>query len=176
MKNMHWNDLRMFVHVARGGGLTAAADALGSSPATVGRRMLALEAAVGRPLFIRRQTGYELTVDGRTLFAKALALELARLSERFRLAIAETIEFLEQIVERKELDAYRIPVSAGFFGPRPRYGATSEAAPIRVLHQGRCTFSLRGGELLVSADPARVGQFAERLHNTAPGTALLRAA
>jgi DNA-binding transcriptional LysR family regulator len=75
MKNVDWNDLHIFVHVARGGGLTAAAEALGSSPATMGRRMLALEAAVGRPLFIRRQTGYELTADGRTLLAKALAVE-----------------------------------------------------------------------------------------------------
>lgn len=75
MKSFDWNDLRIFVHVARGGGLSAAAQALGSSPATVGRRMLALEAAVGRPLFLRRQTGYELTADGMALFAKALAVE-----------------------------------------------------------------------------------------------------
>jgi DNA-binding transcriptional LysR family regulator len=75
MKNIDWNDLRIFVQVARGGGLTAAAETLGSSPATMGRRMLALEAAVGRPLFIRRQTGYELTGDGRVLLAKAMAME-----------------------------------------------------------------------------------------------------
>jgi DNA-binding transcriptional LysR family regulator len=75
MKNIDWNDLRIFVQVARGGGLTAAAEALGSSPATMGRRMLALEEAVGRPLFIRRQSGYELTADGKALFAKALAVE-----------------------------------------------------------------------------------------------------
>src|SRR5919106_2322536 len=61
MKNMDWNDLRIFVRVARGGGLSAAAAELGSSPATVGRRMLALEQILARPLFVRRQTGYELT-------------------------------------------------------------------------------------------------------------------
>lgn len=75
MKNMSWDDLRIFIKVARGGGLSAAAGELGSSPATIGRRMLALENAVARPLFVRRQTGYELTEDGRLLLAKALAME-----------------------------------------------------------------------------------------------------
>jgi DNA-binding transcriptional LysR family regulator len=75
MKNIDWNDLRIFVRVARGGGLSAAAAELGSSPATVGRRMLALEQVLARPLFVRRQTGYELTEHGRALLAKALAVE-----------------------------------------------------------------------------------------------------
>ncbi len=75
MKNLNWDDLRIFVRVARGGGLSAAAAELGSSPATIGRRMLAFEQAVARPLFVRRQTGYELTGDGRTLLAKVLAME-----------------------------------------------------------------------------------------------------
>ena len=75
MKNMDWEDLKVFIRVARGGGLSAAAQELGLSPATVGRRMVALEQAVARPLFVRRQSGYELTEDGRTLLAKALAME-----------------------------------------------------------------------------------------------------
>jgi len=75
MKNLSWDDLQFFAAVARGGSLSAAAEALGSSPATVGRRMVALEQAVGRPLFVRRQTGYELTPDGRVLHEKALAME-----------------------------------------------------------------------------------------------------
>ena len=75
MKNLDWEDLKIFIRVARGGGLSAAAAELGLSPATVGRRMIALERAVARPLFVRRQSGYELTDDGRTLLAKALAME-----------------------------------------------------------------------------------------------------
>ena len=75
MKSIEWSDLHLFLSVARGGGLSSAAKDHGSSPATVGRRMLALEQAVGRPLFIRRQTGYELTVDGRALLAKAQSME-----------------------------------------------------------------------------------------------------
>jgi DNA-binding transcriptional LysR family regulator len=75
VKNLNWDDLRIFVRVARGGGLSAAAAELGFSPATIGRRMLALEKVVAKPLFVRRQTGYELTDDGRLLLTKALAME-----------------------------------------------------------------------------------------------------
>jgi DNA-binding transcriptional LysR family regulator len=75
MKNLDWDNLHFFIAVGRSGSLSAAASQLGSSAATVGRRMVALEQAVGRPLFVRRQTGYELTADGRTLLDKALAME-----------------------------------------------------------------------------------------------------
>lgn len=77
MKNVSWDDLRLFIGVARGGGLSAAAAEAGLSPATVGRRMLALEEAVGRPLFVRRQTGYALTPDGQALYRRAQAMEAA---------------------------------------------------------------------------------------------------
>jgi DNA-binding transcriptional LysR family regulator len=75
MKNLSWDDLRLFILVARGGGLSTAARTAGMSPATIGRRMLSLEQSVGRVLFVRRQSGYELTPDGRTLLARALAME-----------------------------------------------------------------------------------------------------
>jgi DNA-binding transcriptional LysR family regulator len=75
MKNVDWEDLKIFIFVARGGGLSAASAELGLSPATIGRRMVALERAVARPLFVRSQSGYELTDDGRTLLGKALAME-----------------------------------------------------------------------------------------------------
>lgn len=75
MKNMDWDDVRCFVAVACGGGLTPAAQQLNSSAATLGRRMLSLERRLGRSLFVRRQTGYELTKDGRDFLALALSME-----------------------------------------------------------------------------------------------------
>lgn len=75
MKNINWDDLRIFILVARHGGLSGASTASGLSPATIGRRMVSLEATVARPLFVRRQTGYGLTDDGRSLFERALAME-----------------------------------------------------------------------------------------------------
>ncbi len=77
MKDMDWDIYRCFMSVARAGGLTGAAQALGSSPATVGRRMLELEERTGRALFLRSQTGYQLTGDGELLFEQLQEMESA---------------------------------------------------------------------------------------------------
>jgi DNA-binding transcriptional LysR family regulator len=77
MKNMNWDDLRIFAQVAREGGLSGAARALKISVPTVGRRMLALEKASGLVLFERSQAGYTLTKDGQALSAKVRAMESA---------------------------------------------------------------------------------------------------
>ena len=86
MKNIDWGDLRFFVAVAKAGSLSGAAAALNSSAATAGRRMVALEQTLGRPLFVRQQTGYQLTTDGRVLLDKALAMESGAQSIRDWLA------------------------------------------------------------------------------------------
>ncbi len=75
MKNLNWDDVRLFILVAQSGGLTAAAVAAQSNAATIGRRMIAFEKAVSRTLFVRRQSGYELTADGRELLQIALAMQ-----------------------------------------------------------------------------------------------------
>ncbi|WP_375566600.1 LysR family transcriptional regulator [Oceaniradius stylonematis] len=75
MKNLNWDDVRIFLRVAQSGGLSAASASTGLSPATIGRRVTALEQCVGRVLFERSQTGYRLTADGRTLMDKALAMD-----------------------------------------------------------------------------------------------------
>lgn len=75
-----WNDLRYFLAVARGGGLTHAASALGVSPATVSRRIDAFEEMLGIKLFIRRQTGYLLTDDGERMQERALPVEQVMLA------------------------------------------------------------------------------------------------
>jgi DNA-binding transcriptional LysR family regulator len=62
-----WDDLHLFLAVAREGGLSPAARATGRSAATLGRRMLALERAMGRELFVRHDRGYELTAEARQL-------------------------------------------------------------------------------------------------------------
>lgn len=70
-----WDDLRLFLAVAREGGLAAAAASTGKSAPTLGRRMLELERRLGRDLFRRMPRGYALTDDGRDLLAKTIALE-----------------------------------------------------------------------------------------------------
>jgi len=74
-ERVRWDDLSAFLAVARAGGLAAAAkDAVSSAP-TLGRRMRALERALGRELFIRRTHGYDLTDAG-----VALMRELERVA------------------------------------------------------------------------------------------------
>ncbi|MDJ0820561.1 MAG: LysR family transcriptional regulator [Paracoccaceae bacterium] len=79
-----WDDLNLFLAVARGGGLSAAAKVTGRSPATLGRRMHGLERSLGRDLFVRHDRGYRLTSEGQTLMTELLEVEarIARLVAR----------------------------------------------------------------------------------------------
>jgi DNA-binding transcriptional LysR family regulator len=70
-----WDDLKLFLAVARTGGLSAASAVTGKSAPTLGRRMLALEAITGSELFVRLARGYELTEQGTALLNKVVDLE-----------------------------------------------------------------------------------------------------
>ncbi len=59
MHPMEWSDLRIFLALAREGTLSAAARSLGLTQPTMGRRLRALEAAVGHTLFQRTAEGFE---------------------------------------------------------------------------------------------------------------------
>ena len=72
-----WEELRLFLAVARGAGLNAAARQTGASAPTLGRRMTALERSLDRQLFTRSQSGYELTEAGQTLYQYAQEMEAA---------------------------------------------------------------------------------------------------
>jgi len=72
---MDWDDLRCFTAVARGGSLSRAARDIGISAQTVGRRIAALEASLGVPLFVRHPGGYRLTNDGRAMLGDAEQVE-----------------------------------------------------------------------------------------------------
>ncbi len=88
-ETLDWNDLRLFIAVARGGGLAGGARAVRASAPTLGRRILALERALGVRLFNRHQHGYELTGDGLDLLSHAEEMERAVLDiERWRSSAA----------------------------------------------------------------------------------------
>lgn len=95
-----WDDLRVFLAVARAGSLTGAAGRLRLGVATVSRRVERLEAALGAALFTRHQTGYRLTDEGAALLFRAEAMEVAaagiapgggEVAGTVRLATAETL-------------------------------------------------------------------------------------
>ena len=81
---MDWDLCRFFTAVAEAGDFTGAAKRLRSSHPTVGRKIAALEAALGTRLFARTTEGLALTAQGRrfrehaeTMAAAALRAEAA---------------------------------------------------------------------------------------------------
>lgn len=85
---MDWDHLRIFLAVARQGQLLAAARRLSLNHATVARRLDALEAALGAPLFERRPAGCVLTEAGERLLpaAERIEAEMLGVAEELRAA------------------------------------------------------------------------------------------
>lgn len=74
---MDWDDLRVFLAVARQESLSGAGKQLRIDAATVGRRIARLEEAVGSRLFSRSPQGYGLTEAGVRLVPHAESAEAA---------------------------------------------------------------------------------------------------
>lgn len=74
---LDWEDVRVFVALARHGSLSGAARALAINHGTVSRRVLALEAIVGEKLVERRPDGYVLTPAGIRMLGPASDMEAA---------------------------------------------------------------------------------------------------
>lgn len=74
---MNWDDMRLFLAVARAESLTGAGKAVRLDPATLGRRIARLEDVLGTALFARSPRGYGLTEAGERLMARAMQAEQA---------------------------------------------------------------------------------------------------
>ena len=72
---MDWDDMRVFLALARMESLGRAGQHLRLDPATVGRRIARLEEGLGRRLFTRSHQGYALTDEGARLLPHAVAAE-----------------------------------------------------------------------------------------------------
>lgn len=77
---LDWDDLKVFLAVARGESLSRAGRVLKRDAATVGRRVSKLEADLGLPLFTKSSKGYALTDAGLRLMAHAERAEQAVMS------------------------------------------------------------------------------------------------
>ncbi len=77
---LHADDLRFFLEVARTGRLISAGKGLGVDHTTVGRRITALERAIGARLFDRVPSGWTVTDAGQSLLVHAEAVESAVLA------------------------------------------------------------------------------------------------
>ena len=72
---MEWSDLRIFLAIARQGTLGAAARKIGQTQPTMGRRLRALEQALGQTLFQRTVDGFVLTDEGTAVLRHAERIE-----------------------------------------------------------------------------------------------------
>eukprot|EP00903_Cladosiphon_okamuranus_P001476 g1474.t1 len=77
---MNWDDIRIFLSIARTGQILAAARRLGLNHATVARRLTALEDSVGTRLFDRSTSGCVLTDAGTRFFERAERIEAEALA------------------------------------------------------------------------------------------------
>jgi DNA-binding transcriptional LysR family regulator len=102
---MEWSDLRVFLAIAREGTLGAAARKLGQTQPTMGRRLQALERAVGHTLFQRTKAGFVLTDEGAAVLSHAERME------------EEALAFQRQLAgQEKELDGMLRITASDWFG------------------------------------------------------------
>jgi DNA-binding transcriptional LysR family regulator len=90
LRDMDWDDLRYFLAAARAGTLAGAARALGVEHSTIGRRLTALEEAMGAPLLTRGPEGLTLTELGQRLVPVLEQMERAALAARELVASRKT--------------------------------------------------------------------------------------
>ncbi|CCM74504.1 LysR family transcriptional regulator [Rhizobium mesoamericanum] len=87
---MNWDDVRVFLAVARTGQILAASKRLGLNHATLSRRLTSLEEALKTRLFVRRTNGCELTAEGEVFLASAERMETEMLSAQANLGRTDT--------------------------------------------------------------------------------------
>jgi len=87
---VNWDDVRLFLSVARSGQFLSAARKLGVNHATLSRRISALEAAIGTQLFLRSTNGCELTEEGQRLLEGAERMETEMLNAQANLGRVDT--------------------------------------------------------------------------------------
>ncbi|SIQ53424.1 DNA-binding transcriptional regulator, LysR family [Rhizobium sp. RU20A] len=77
---MDWDNVRIFLAVARSGQLLAASRRVGLNHATLSRRVSALEEQLGTRLIIRRTNGCDLTPEGEVFLTAAERMEAEMLA------------------------------------------------------------------------------------------------
>ncbi len=86
---MNWDDIRIFLAVARSGQILGAAKRLGLNHTTVARRLTALETALSTTLIERRTNGSTLTQAGEEFLLAAERMEAEMLSARAQVGDAD---------------------------------------------------------------------------------------
>jgi len=119
---MEWSDIKIFLAIARAGSLGGAARQIGQTQPTMGRRLRALEEAVGQTLFQRTNAGFVLTDAGTAALAHAERMEEESLAFGRQLAGQE--QQLEGLLRVSSSDWFGVqmltPVFAEFVKAYPK--------------------------------------------------------
>jgi DNA-binding transcriptional LysR family regulator len=151
---MDWDNLRIFIAVARSGQILAAAKALNLNHATVARKLDRLEEELGTILFERRTNGSSLTTAGEALLTRAERIESELLQAGAELAGAKAA--LSGTVRVGAPDGF------GTFHLAKALGEFANAHPdltIQLVPLPR-TFSLsrREADIVVTIDRPKLGR------------------
>lgn len=122
---MNWDDVRVFLAVARAGQILGAARRLELNHATVSRRIAALERALGAKLFRRLTTGSELTAEGQRFLATAERIEADMIAAR-----ADIAGESDEVAGTVRIGA---PDGFGVAFLAPRLGALTERHPALAI-------------------------------------------
>jgi DNA-binding transcriptional LysR family regulator len=154
---MDWDDVRVFLAVARRGSMRAAGRALGLSQPTIARRLGAFEAAFGgQTLFDRLPEGLRLSAAGEQLLSAAEGIEDAVLTlERRRAAASPALSGTVRVSTGE--------AAAGFLA-RCLSGSTTAALPPGItleLVESRQTANLarREADMALRHEPPESGDF-----------------
>lgn len=150
-----WNDLRVFLAVARLGTISLAGERLGIEHTTVSRRIDRLEADLRVVLFDRRRTGYSLTEAGQALIPHA---------ERMENALLEAIEESAGMgVRAKGNVRVGTPEGVGIHLIAPGLAKLHSDHPdlqVQLIPQPQYpSLVAREVEILITLDPPEVGRY-----------------
>jgi DNA-binding transcriptional LysR family regulator len=119
---LNWDDLKIFLAVARVGTLAAAARQLGQSQPTIGRRIRAMEGRIGHPLFLRTEDGFLLTQEGEAILVNVTQMEDEANAVSRKLAGESQLEGLLRVSTTEWFGAHLLaPVFARFCTLHPGF-------------------------------------------------------
>lgn len=154
---MDWDDLRVFLGVARGGSLAEAARGLRLDPATLSRRVARLERVAGAALFLKSPRGYALTEAGHRLLPHAEGMEARARAGEAALAGGEALRGRVRIGAPDGVATHVLPaVAARIRAAHPGLGLDIVALP-RVFDLGR-----READLAITVSPPKAGRLMVR--------------
>lgn len=150
---MDWDDLRVFLAVARAESLSAAGRTLKIDPATVGRRIARLEEATGARLFAKGPQGYALSDEGTRLLAHAERAETVMAGASEALSGPEGLSGLIRVGAPDGCANYVLPqVLAGICDDNPGLEVQIVALP-RVFN-----LSKREADMAISVSAPTAGR------------------